>query len=48
MNITTLATSLASSKLPASFASFNFASGQSARSALMTGPGESSQRGCRT
>jgi hypothetical protein len=26
MNITTLATSLASSKLPASFASFNFSS----------------------
>ena len=40
MNITTLATSLASSKLPDSFASFNFSSGQSARSALMTGPGE--------
>jgi hypothetical protein len=40
MNITTLATSLASSKLPDSFASINFSSGQSARSALMTGPGE--------
>ncbi len=40
MNITTLATSLASSRLPDSFASFNFSSGQSARSALMTGPGE--------
>ena len=36
MNITTLATSLASIRLPDSFASFNFSSGQSARSALMT------------
>jgi predicted enzyme related to lactoylglutathione lyase len=33
MNITTLATSLASSRLPDSLASFNFSSGQSARSA---------------
>ena len=40
MNITTLATSLASIRLSDFFASFNFSSGQSARSALMTGPGE--------
>ena len=40
MNITTLATSPASSRLPASLASFSFSGGQSASSALMTGPGE--------
>jgi hypothetical protein len=40
MNITTFATSPASSKLPDSLASFSFSAGQSARSALMTGPGE--------
>jgi hypothetical protein len=40
MNITTFATSLASSKLPDSLASFSFSGGQSAISALMTGPGE--------
>ena len=40
MNVTTLATSLASSRLPDSFASFNFSGGQSAKSAVMTGPGE--------
>jgi hypothetical protein len=36
MNITTLATSLASNRLPDFFASFNFSSGQSVRSALLT------------
>jgi hypothetical protein len=40
MNITTLATSLGSIRLPDSLASFNFSSGQSAISAVMTGPGE--------
>src|SRR5712664_734016 len=40
MNVTTLATSLASSRLPDSLASFSFSGGQSASSALMTGPGE--------
>ena len=36
MNITILATSLASIRQPDSFTSFNFSSGQSVRSALMT------------
>jgi len=40
MNVTTFATSLASSRLPDSLASFSFSGGQSASSALMTGPGE--------
>jgi hypothetical protein len=40
MNITTAATSLASSRLPDSLASFSFSGGQSASNALMTGPGE--------
>src|SRR3954451_21020587 len=40
INITTSATSLASSRLPDSLASFSFSGGQSASSALMTGPGE--------
>lgn len=40
MNITTSATSLASSRLPESLASFSFSGGQSASSALTTGPGE--------
>ncbi len=39
MNVTTLATSLASSRLPDSLGSFSFSGGQSASSALMTGPG---------
>jgi hypothetical protein len=40
MNIITLATSLASSRLPDPRASFSFSGGQSASSVLMTGPGE--------
>jgi hypothetical protein len=36
MNVTTLATSLGSSKLPDSLASFSFSGGQSASNALMT------------
>src|SRR5260370_26576489 len=40
MNITTFATSLASSRLPDSLASFSFSGGQSASSALMTEPAE--------
>jgi hypothetical protein len=40
MNVITLATSLASSRLPDSLASLSFSGGQSASSALMTGPGE--------
>ena len=40
MNITTFATSLASSRLPNSLASFSLSGGQSASNALMTGPGE--------
>ena len=40
MNVTTFATSLGCSRLPDSLASFSFSGGQSASSALMTGPGE--------
>ena len=40
MNVTTFATSLASSRLPDSLASFSFSGGQSASRALMMGPGE--------
>lgn len=40
MNSMASATSLGSMRLPASLASFNFSSGQSARRALITGPGE--------
>jgi hypothetical protein len=44
MNVTTFAPSLASSRLPDSLASFSFSGGQSASSALMTGPGEIAER----
>ena len=37
MNVTTFATSLASSRLPNSLASFSFSGGQSASSALIKG-----------
>ncbi len=40
MNITTSATSPASSRLPDSRASCSFSAGQSASSAVTTGPGE--------
>ena len=40
MNSTTLATSLASIRLPLALASASFSSGQSASSEVMTGPGE--------
>jgi hypothetical protein len=40
MKMMTLATSAASSRLPDSLASCSFSAGQSAMSAVMTGPGE--------
>jgi hypothetical protein len=43
MNITASATSVGSIKLPDAFAFFRFSSGQSASSALTTGPGETAQ-----
>jgi hypothetical protein len=39
INNTTFATSLASSRLPDALASASFSAGQSASSAVMTGPG---------